>query len=72
MFYTVCQILLPIAFWNLFETNQDFGHTFPRAEFTKDDIVPGLIDRNSRTGSFEEGGFDVGSQGSSNNKICIS
>jgi len=34
------------------------GHTFRQVEFTKDGIVNGSIDQNSRTSSFE-GGTDV-------------
>ena len=48
-----------------------WDQTFSQAEFAKDDIIYGRIDRNSRKSSFEEGETDVGSQ-DSNIKICIS
>ena len=48
-----------------------WDHTFPEAEFAKDDIVHGSVDQNLKTSSFEEGGTGVGSQDSSS-KICIS
>jgi len=48
-----------------------WDHIFPETEFAKNDIVHGSIDWISMTSSFEEGGIEVGSQGSGSNKIRI-
>ena len=48
-----------------------WDHIFPQAEFTRDGIVHDLIDRNSRTSYFEEGGTDLGSQYSGSKRFAL-
>jgi len=56
----VCQIISSICTLDALRGRSRFwDHTFPQAEFTKDEIVPGSIDRNSRTSTFEKGGTNV-------------
>ena len=40
------------AYQYAIEIDQDLGHTLPPVDFTKDGIINGSIDKNSRMSSF--------------------
>ena len=68
--YTVPSSIVNCTLEALRSRSRVWDHTFSQTEFAKDDIVDDSVDRNSMS-FFEEGGTDVGSQGSNSSKICI-